>query len=259
MLNSRIILKRAVYVSAIFRELRFITAIKILVLHTLFGLGVIKGEKRDMRFFLNRSNLVLPVNKITIRTFLDTFVFKYHLPISLSENPKVILDFGSNIGLTCFDFALKYPQAEIYGYEIDARNVEMARALNNRNRKVCIQNLGVSDRPGWMFYNNSADSDAYSLTINHAEDPKFVKVPVESIATIFSSFENIDFVKIDIEGTELNTLRILKRIDVECVKEMVIEIHKQNESREIKNILEELGFRVEIHERHWSALRAIRD
>jgi hypothetical protein len=109
-----------------------------------------------------------------------------------------------------------------------------------------------------MYYDRSVDSDAYSLLEKQLLNKRLTKVRVESIVNIFSSFDKVDLVKIDIEGTELNILRSLDRIQVEHVNEIVIEIHKKNELDEAVFILDRLGFHVQNHEKHWSALRAIK-
>jgi hypothetical protein len=78
------------------------------------------------------------------------------------------------------------------------------------------------------------------------------------LRNIVSTFDRIDFIKIDIEGTELSVLRSLGRIDLEHVNEIVIEIHKKIDMEEIKTLLEKFGFHVINHEKHWSAFRAVR-
>ncbi|HAL94437.1 MAG TPA: hypothetical protein DCP55_00295 [Chitinophagaceae bacterium] len=242
----------------LFDEIEFASAVKLLLYMRLLILGIKKESENLIRVKVNSVSLQIPQNKVAIRIFWSTFVFKYHLPLNPGSEPQLILDFGSNIGLTCFDYSLRFPKAKIIGYEIDLKNFEFARKLNQNNPQVSILHLGVSDKSEWMYYDSSVDSDAYSLIEDKFIDERSVKVRVESVSEIFASFDKIDLVKVDIEGTELSILRSLNPIHVEHVKEIVIEIHKKFELEEIRSILERLGFHVENHEEHWSALRAIK-
>ena len=259
-MNSvKIVAKRVAFIGNIFKHLPVITSIKIVTLHFLFALGAIKKPRKAIQVSIGQSKLNLPIDRFALRTFLDTFVFKYHLPLTLSENAKVILDFGSNIGLTCFDYSLRYPNALIQGFEIDLDNVLSARQINESNTRITINHLGVSDQKGTMFYNRELGSDAFALIKHSSNESNFEPVSTESIASIFSAFDFIDFVKIDIEGTELTTLKSLTKEDVEKVREMVVEVHNAHEITKIHELLTSLGFEVKKHEKHWSALRALRD
>jgi len=242
----------------LFLEIEFVSAIKLLFYSRLLILGIKKENKNFIRVKVKSFSLKIPQNRVAISTFWSTFVFKYHLPINLDGEPRLILDFGSNIGLTCFDYSLRFPKAKIIGYEIDLKNFEIARQMNLNNSRVSILHLGVSDKSGWMYYDPTVDSDAYSLIEDKFIDERSVKVRVESAAEIFASFDKVDLVKVDVEGTELSILRSLNRIHVEHVKEIVIEVHNSIELDEIRSILERLGFHVENHREHWSALRAIK-
>jgi FkbM family methyltransferase len=255
----KIVTKRVTFIGKIFEHLPVVTSIKIVTLHFLFALGVIKKPRKSIRVSIGAASLDLPVDRFSLRTFLDTFVFRYHLPSNLSEDAKVILDFGSNIGLTCFDYSLRYPNALVQGYEIDLGNVVVARKINRNNSRVTIYHLGVSDQKGTMYYNSELDSDAFSLINNSLGISNLKSVSTESISQIFSAYELIDLVKVDIEGTELATLKSLGKQDVKNVREMVVEVHNADEMVQITDLLTSLGFKVKKHERHWSALRALRD
>lgn len=242
------------FAALVYRELGLVTATKILTI--LLSLERNKQE-RWVRLKVKKQPLSIPVDSTNLGTFLTTFVYKFHLPGFRLVNPKVILDFGSNIGLTCFDFARLYPESHVFGWEIDLNNVEIARKVNSQNSNVLINHRGVSDRSGVMSYKVDTDSDAFSL-VEQSDQAQHVSVEVESMSDILSQFESIDLVKIDIEGTELRVLKSLSPKDAKHVKSMLIEIHHGNEIEEITSHLRNLGFELANHERHWSALMATR-
>ena len=142
--------------------------------------------------------------KVLHYVFFDKF---HHTPsVYLNKKSPVIVDLGSNIGCTIVDLKVRYPDAVIFGYEMDLENYNLA--INNCSNfsKVHLFNKAVWIKNDVIKYNKTMHSDSYSITSE--KDSKGILVDCVCMATIIkeNSLENIDFLKMDIEGAEINIL-----------------------------------------------------
>ena len=64
-----------------------------------------------------------------VDTVWAAFMRGYHRPpeVVAAAGPTRIWDLGCNIGLTMADLAVRFPDAELTGVELDEGNVELAR------------------------------------------------------------------------------------------------------------------------------------
>lgn len=253
---GKVLISRTLLASRNLLPFIFRYGIKLFFLHIIFASGLRKQEIKPTEVQIAEFKFSFPINRISVRTFVDVFLFRYHLPKTPVRENAVILDFGSNIGLTLLDFSLRYPRSQIFGYEIDYSNFLISREITSERTNVSIINTGVAQMSGEMYYDPGRDSDAYCLQESKLET--FVVVQTESIRSILSKYSEIDYIKMDIEGTELQVLNSLRKEDVEHVKELQVEIHDQVSNLELRSCLEKIGFKVFNHEHHWSALRAIK-
>lgn len=149
------------------------------------------------------------------------------MPPIKDYNPKLILDCGGNIGCAAIYFANKYPAAQIYSVEPEKNNFKMLKlntalydnihpiksALWDKETfiRVETEGHGVGD---FMTFETTADNpDAFRTTT-------IAKLLAES------GFDEIDLLKIDIEGAEKE---VFSAPDVDewlpKVKVMAIELH----------------------------------
>lgn len=122
-------------------------------------------RKKRLEISIGGNRFFLRDNKIDLEVFLATFRDKHHKsPFVLPETP-VILDLGSNIGLTLIDFRNDYPDSRLYGVELDPANYALLLE-NVKGLSDCqVVNAGVWKEDGEIFYE---DIDAQSFRIEGA-------------------------------------------------------------------------------------------
>lgn len=188
---------------------------------------------------------------------------KYHLPPKGAKLSKagVILDLGSNIGLTIAHLKQVYPSMTIYGYEMNTNNYLLAKRNTNTYKNVQLNNQAIWIDNTTVAYSANSDFDAYS--INHkTNNNDRIEIEATSILNIIEKYQlnEIDYVKMDIEGAEKH---ILKQKDIrwlQYVKSINLELHL-DEGETIKtyiDILKNSGFNAWEDNKHWSSIMAVR-
>jgi FkbM family methyltransferase len=167
----------------------------------------------------------------------------------IQQAAPFIIDCGSNYGVSILWFKNYCPDARITGVEADPKIFDLlSRNLARRNLdNVKLLNRAVSSKPGHVsFHCLGADSGRI-----HAGQPDgiasgadIIEVPTVLLDDLIGE-DDVDFLKIDIEGAELDVISGSKKLN--RVKQMFIEYHSfidmpQQLSR-LLAILEASGFR----------------
>jgi FkbM family methyltransferase len=164
-----------------------------------------------------------------------------------TTNPApTIIDAGGHIGLFTLYIKKRYPQAKITVFEPDTESIELLTKNIDANNihNVDLVKAGLYKDDGEIDF-GSDHSDGSSI---FAKD-KSTKVTVVRLSQYITS--EIDFLKLNIEGAELDVLTEIES-KLPFVKEMVIEYHGfphigQN-LHKILTILDGAGFRYMIHD-----------
>lgn len=143
------------------------------------------------------------------------------------ENPEpVVVDCGSNIGLSILYFKKVCPAAKIIAFEPDPETFEllMENMRSNDVTNVVYHNFALSNFVGaaQLFKSDIPGSPGMSLLSDNHSRQERVSV------TLLSRFINepIDFLKIDVEGSEINILNdLIETRKISQVRQMVIEFH----------------------------------
>jgi len=199
---------------------------------------VTNPEERILQFCVRAGqNRVFQVhardNGMDVGTFAEFFSSRYTiLPPELAPiEPKIIYDIGANIGIASLYFAVRYPRARFYGFEPVPLNLKVC-ALNYQNLPGArVFRWAVGSRTGKATFElNPRDLRGGRLkgSLPGKQDglKKQLEVDVFSIIDLIKEqkLEPPEFVKIDVEGAELE---VLKGIGNECtsIKRMLIETH----------------------------------
>lgn len=189
------------------------------------------------------------VGMITISEFFSTqsIIIPSDLP---AFQPKVIYDLGANVGIASLLFGSLCSGATVYGFEPLPENLEVC-ALNFRNLPQPSQVFpwAVGAASGIAVFDCLNDSRGGRLE-SSPHDPKLkttgkLEVQVYSIGDLITQkgLQPPDFLKIDVEGAELDVLKGLEQHH-QTVKWIYIETHGADLKRESLRWLEARGFKV---------------
>jgi len=137
-----------------------------------------------------------------LHTYRELFGKELYQFKSATEEP-VILDCGSNIGLSVLYFKTIYPKARVWAFEPDATNYELLtkNIASNHLENVIAAAAAVWTMDGQINFSGNG-SEASRIDENGASN----SVPCMRLKNLLSSFEQIDFLKMDIEGGEYKVL-----------------------------------------------------
>jgi FkbM family methyltransferase len=141
---------------------------------------------------------------------IETFIKRYHLPPTPLGRNAVILDLGANVGYTMADFACRFPQSRVIGYELDAGNAALA-ALNTKPfGSRCQVNCGaIWHKTGKITYGGDQEW-GFRVTADVDDSLGNRKTaPAHTMHDVLDMHEldYVDYIKMDIEGAEAHVLR----------------------------------------------------
>lgn len=189
-------------------------------------------------------------------------VDQYHLPPPNAEIPNnaIILDLGSNIGLTIAHMKHLYPDATIYGYEMNVENFLLAKRNTSYFNRVYVFNNAIWINDQVVSYSKSSDFDAYSISKNTNKGEQ-IDVQGITIPSIIKqhNLSNIDYIKMDIEGAEKDILIQEDLSWLRIVKALNIEMHLNDDEilQTYIDILINNGFKAWKDDKHWCSIFAI--
>ncbi|MEM9830575.1 MAG: FkbM family methyltransferase [Bacteroidota bacterium] len=170
-------------------------------------------------------------------------IYKFHS----SNNFPLILDCGANIGLSIIYFKKLFPNARVIGFEPDEKIFDI---LENNLNAFELSNITLEKKAVWkeetILKFVSEGADAGRLVEGQ---PNEVQKEVETARLKDYLQEPIDFLKIDIEGAEMEVIMDCKD-QLHHADRIFIEYHSfVNKAQSLDKILEILknsGFRYHI-------------
>ncbi|HEV7348040.1 FkbM family methyltransferase [Telluribacter sp.] len=173
----------------------------------------------------------------------EIFADEYYLFTTEQPQP-VILDCGANIGMSVLYFKELYPQARITAFEAEAGIASLLRGNLQTNG---IRDVQVVDKAVWIneegvwFGSEAADSSSIFSDSNQRR-----LVPSVRLRDYLRAQERIDFLKIDIEGAEIEVLEDC-RDSLGHVRNLFVEFHSYlghpQSLASVVKVFEENGFR----------------
>lgn len=160
-----------------------------------------------------------------------------------------ILDCGGNIGMALLYFKARWPGAEVTCFEPDdcAFACLEENAALNRLGGVRLIKKAVSGRDGAInFWRASDKQGALGNTI--VENPEKTRVSIESTRLSAYVDRRVDFLKLDVEGAELEVLRELSEAGkLGLIDQLYIEYHlhmagEADDLSKLLGLLEKAGF-----------------
>lgn len=133
----------------------------------------------------------------------------------LEKKPKLAIDIGCNVGEYTSVLLKKNPNIEIHAFEPTSINIKSLMSRFSQHENVKINQLAISDKSGEaIIYSDFSGSGLGSLTKRNLSHFGIDFEEKETVNTIkFEEYwlsdlkgQQIDLVKIDIEGHELKAL-----------------------------------------------------
>ncbi len=211
---------------------------------------------------IDRYVTIRAKNKIDRDVLEYVFFNRYHLPPPefVIAPDAVIVDLGSNIGCTVVDLKKRYPRAKVFAYEMHPENFELARINTQDLEDVHLFNLAVWITRGSVAFKKENLSDAFSVNKDTAANEEMITVPSVSMADIIkdNKLDKIDFIKIDIEGAEIEIFESEDLNWLNTVQSMNIEFHGVSDSKlhHYIKLLEQYSFKVYKSRFHWLSILA---
>lgn len=178
--------------------------------------------------------------------YKDEFINQIYNFDTLRNDP-LIIDGGSNMGMSILHFKHIYPNSRIIGFEPDPTLFQLLNENLSVNNVCGVQliNAGLSAEDGETFFTPDGQSGGQISCSGN------IKVKMERLSTYLR--EPVDFLKLNIEGAELDVLNEVAQAGcLRNVSELVLEYHgwPQQEQRlgKILNLLDEQGYRYLIHD-----------
>lgn len=186
-------------------------------------------------------------------TFLSSFdeIFKSHIyKFQTDKQDIVIIDCGANIGLATIYFKINFPASKVVAFEADPNIFKVMKkniASLGFENVTCV-NEAVSDADGTI---NFILEGGHSGMITKEAYQNSVSVRSCRLKKILNNYENITFLKMDIEGHETKVLpdiaEELKKVDF-----LFLEYHSflnaEQKLDEILGIIKKAGLRYYIKE-----------
>jgi FkbM family methyltransferase len=207
--------------------------------------------KIEVKHFFLAGLLKRPLTRESIFGYQIHF-FDYHIFATLFEELYVaevyyfsasspeplIVDCGSNIGLSVLYFKRLYPKSRVIAFEPDTATFKMLElnVKSNNLADVTLVNKALSDSVGSVPFYISPERPGLlvqSLRKENLSSSQVTSVETETLSTYLT--EPVDFLKMDIEGAEDQVLKDLKETGkLALVREIVLEYHHHLTPREDK-------------------------
>lgn len=146
---------------------------------------------------LYSSHDLLTVNEVFCRKDYDA-----------PPTTSVVVDIGSNIGISALYFLSRNHRARCYLYEPDPANVKkLTDNLANNHQRYTLYENAVSYESGRLTFGTEASGRYGGLGVNTGTFIEVETVTINQVLeTVFQQEEYIDILKLDIEGLEVATI-----------------------------------------------------
>lgn len=133
------------------------------------------------------------------------------------HNHAIILDIGTNFGLYSLTLAHQFPKSKIYSFEpfhLNFNTFKKNISLNSLDNITAIKKaVGNKNDTITLYYDESNQNLGMVSAIPNGNTTTSEQVDLITIDTFIeqNNLSNIDFIKIDVEGFELDVLEGMKK------------------------------------------------
>ncbi|MBU2545852.1 MAG: FkbM family methyltransferase [Pseudomonadota bacterium] len=196
-------------------------------------------------------------------TYDELFVHHEYSFESNKERPFII-DAGSNIGLATFYFKKHFPNARILCFEPNPQLFEiLARNVKTNDlQTVTLVNKALFDSQGEVSFYGEFPSKSRSSLANSIQESwgcqrhhQIITVQTTQLSKYIKDNEEVDFLKLDVEGVEQRVLQELGD-KLQLIRQISLEVHltdqtlEENNLQTIEALLKKHGFDVVMEDKH---------
>lgn len=186
----------------------------------------------------NLSNLSHITEKNIYNEIFNLKIYEYE-PYVTIEPEDIVFDIGAHIGIFTRYAALKGAKI-IYSFEPEDNNSELF--IKNKPNNCKFNNIGIFDKSGVYDFYIDSTSGGHSAIYNNDFNTKtnsIEKISFTNLDDIIhkENINQIDFIKIDTEGSEIKILNGISDENINKIKKWAIEYHHNvfNYDNKIKN------------------------
>ncbi len=170
-------------------------------------------------------------------------IYSYHDMLTVNEvfcredyrtrnKCKVIVDIGSNIGISALYFLTRNKDSKCYLFEPVPENVEKLKEnLKLFEGRYCLEQKAVADKGGELSFGIEATGRYGGL---NQETGKSIMVQCLNINDVLNEILNkeqsIDMLKFDTEGSEISTIKSINPDFLNRIKHIYFEFHSKNKN-----------------------------
>lgn len=232
----------------------------IYVVKILKRLGLLSCFNFTLSKKINGSKVKIPFNNgigltnlVISEDWLNCFIKEF-----LHSSNKAFVDVGVNIGQTLIKLKTLHPESKYIGFEPNSTCTSYSQILAKKNnyRNCIIQNVALSSSVKILDLEKSYDVDSRASLISELR-PNFFVEKERILALDYSEFyidEEIEFIKIDVEGGELEVImgmiESLKRHKPIITCEVLdshnegVQEFTQNRATQLCNLLKSIDYKI---------------
>jgi FkbM family methyltransferase len=176
-----------------------------------------------------------------ITLFEEIFIYQCYR-FKCDHNAPVVIDCGSNIGFSALYFKTIYPNAQIVCFEPDRISFELMQInfKQNRLQDVTCYNLALTATAGTVNLYKPSIPGSLGMSLIPTAESDVEMVEAKNLSSYIQ--QNVDMVKIDVEGSEIQILSdLFETGKLGHIQQMVIEFHPTRTKSDLKSDLQALA------------------
>jgi FkbM family methyltransferase len=163
---------------------------------------------------------------------------------------ETFIDCGAYTGDTIYSFLRHCREYKrIIAFEPDSRVFEKLKAKYENNPRITLINAGVYDKDGEILFSGTGDGRSHIITDN-VENDSSRGVQVKTIDGL--GLEKVSFIKMDVEGAELNALKGAEKTILRDKPKLAVCIyHSPDDMVRIPEYIHNLAPEYKLYVRHY--------
>lgn len=131
--------------------------------------------------------------------------------LAITKHRRVAIDCGAWVGGWSRELAKHFSQ--VLAIEANPDNARCLRLNVEASRNVMVLNAGVGEKSARAFVGRESDGpNVGSFISDQANGPRINVLPLDEILAAFETIQNVDYIKVHVNGMELKALRGAVRI-----------------------------------------------